>query len=167
LQSQTLCQESKAQKDYLIEEALQTLPRGLHATYMRIVQQIEGRPQYMSQLALRTFMWIIHAKRPLRIEELQHALDTERSYQTKGNIDVDSTDVILDACGNLIVEEYGCLRPVHYSVQEFFTNPPNGTASELLQTKLLDWGAVHTTLASVCIKSLLLFFSPCKSSGDL
>lgn len=98
---------------------------------------------------------------------MQHALATERSYQTKGDLDIDSTDVILDACGNLIMEEQGFLRPVHFSVQEFFTNPPNETASALLYMKLLDWSAVHTTLASVCIKYLLLFLSPCKSSGDL
>lgn len=110
----------------------------------------------MRDLTLKTLIWILYAKRPLRTLELQHALATDNAYETGGALNTDPVDVILEACGNLIEEENSVMRPVHYSVQEFLTKPQSEVNLGPLQKDLLDIRVVHETLASVCIKYLQL-----------
>ncbi|KAJ9634654.1 hypothetical protein H2199_008939 [Coniosporium tulheliwenetii] len=126
LQLESLCRISQARKDRLIEEALHTLPRGLDATYRRIIDQIDSQEGYMKDLALKCFMWVLYSKTPLRTQELRHALAISDTCKCREDLELDDIDVILDACANLFVEEYHGIRPIHYSVQEFFTNPPAG-----------------------------------------
>jgi ankyrin repeat protein len=156
LQFDNLCQISEAQRDELVEQALHKLPKGLDETYIRIVRQIEEQSDYMRDLALRALMWILYAKRPLSTEELQHALATDRAYQSNADINSDPVDVILKACGNLVAEEHDVVRPVHYSIQEFFTSRPSGTFQGLTQRSLIDSELVHETLACVCIRYMRL-----------
>jgi hypothetical protein len=156
-------------RDELITQALDTLPQGLDDTYVRIVQHIENRKPPERDLALRTLMWILYAKRPLRIQELQHALAADRAYQTKTDIDPDPVEVILEACGNLIMVENYIVRPVHYSVQEFFTRPPSEICQGHVQRSLANSCLVHETLACICIKYIQLgkLDAPCRDEGEL
>ena len=151
-------------RDELVEEALDTLPEDLDETYIRIVQRVEHRKPAMKDLALRALMWILYAKRPLLTEEFQYALATERAFHAKTDIDPDSIDVILEACGNLVVQENGIVRPTHYSVQEFFTKPRSATSQEPIQRSLVNSSLVHETLACVCMKYMQLekLDAPCQ-----
>jgi ankyrin repeat protein len=169
LQLKSLCEISAARKDELVDQALYTLPNGLDETYTKIVNLIEEQPEYMKNLALKSLTWILFAKRPLRVDELQHALATDRAYQTKEKLDLDSGEAILEACNNLAVTENGVVRPAHYSVQEFFTSPRSETFQGSLYQNLLDAGLVHQTLASVCIKYIRLgeLVAPCKTKWEL
>ncbi|KAF2022482.1 hypothetical protein EK21DRAFT_119716 [Setomelanomma holmii] len=53
LQLDSLCQASKAQKDQVVEDALETLPQGLPDTYVRILERIEDQSPYMRCQHLR------------------------------------------------------------------------------------------------------------------
>ncbi|KAF2104338.1 ankyrin [Rhizodiscina lignyota] len=156
LQLDSLCQMSNIQRDEAVEAALHTLPRGLDETYMRIVQQIVAQQEPMRELALRCLMWIFYAMRPLDAEELQHALATDEAFEKQEDIKEHRIEVILRACGNLLLDEGRDIRPVHYSVQEFFTRPPDGVAQTPFQQSLAHTERVHTILAGVCIKYMRL-----------
>ena len=81
LQLSNLCQVSECQRDREVEKALDVLPSGLEATYIRILEQINGQGDYMRRLASKTFRWVIYAQRPLTTTELQHAIVAEELYR--------------------------------------------------------------------------------------
>ena len=169
---ESLCQISEAGKDSQVEAALDTLPQGLDETYTRIVERIDDQPEYMKymkELALNCLTWVLYAKRPLKTQELQHALAIGRTYQNQTDMDVDKVEVILEACGNLLTEENNAIRPVHYSVQEFFTRPLSKIPRRRIQESLADPEFVHKTLASVCLRCIQLgtLSQPCRSSYGL
>ncbi len=105
LQLSNLCRVSECQKDHEVENALDRLPSGLDATYIRILEQINGQGDYMRRLASKTFRWVMYAQRPLTTTELQHALVTEELCQPGGDLELDDIAVIRGACANLISEE--------------------------------------------------------------
>ncbi|KAJ4860563.1 ankyrin repeats (3 copies) domain-containing protein [Trichoderma breve] len=108
-----------------IKEALQKLGRGvegLHEIYKQAMERIEGHADAIRSLAKRTLIWIIHAKRPLSITEIQHALAV-REHMTA--LDTDYMPDVKDLksiCAGLVTtdEESGIIRLVHYTTQEFF-----------------------------------------------
>src|SRR5271170_6044640 len=73
-----LCEVSKCKNDREVEKALQTLPSGLDATYVRSLEQINRHGDYRKMLAFRTLRWVMYAERPLTTTELQHALAAEK-----------------------------------------------------------------------------------------
>lgn len=169
LQLDSLCRVSQARKDRLIEEALHTLPRGLDETYTRILSQIDSQEKHMKDLAFRCFMWVLYSKTALSTEELQHAVAITDTCKRREDIELDDIDVILEACANLFVLD-GNIRPIHYSVQEFFTNPPAGVLQKSCLNQIGEPDFVHTRLASACLHYLQLDSlrsGPCQDEGKL
>jgi hypothetical protein len=78
----------------------------------------------MKSLALKSFMWVLYAKQPLRTKELQDALATYKGFKSRQNLELDDVDTILEACANLLMQEHDIIRPIHFSVQEFLTKSP-------------------------------------------
>ena len=169
LQLENLCKESVARKDRLVEAALGSLPKDLNGTYIRIMERIECQTEHMKELALNCFMWVIYAKTPLDLRELQHALATNSSCKRREDLDVDEKSVILEACGNLLVEENYAIRPIHYSVQEFFTNPSSGLPRCPIQEKVSHSNSVHATLSGICLQYLQLgaLHKQCRDGDEL
>jgi ankyrin repeat protein len=71
--------------------------------------------------------------------------------------------VILGACANLLVVDgahkpwdagFRGLRPVHYSVQEFFQKPSNRVLERCCMAKINDASYLHTQLAITCLSYL-------------
>jgi ankyrin repeat protein len=138
----------------VVERELQSLPKGLSETYIRILQQIENQSGYMRNLALNCLAWTIHAKRPLGIEELRYALalsmKTEDTEDTERCLD--EVEVILAACGNLLEEVDGAIRPIHYTVQEFLTDGTQQSLDGTIRAQLLDLNSMHTRLSLICLE---------------
>ena len=147
---------SEARKDRLVEAALDDIPKGLNTTYTRMLRQIDNQEPYMRALALRCFAWVIHAKRPLSAPELQDAVATESPCRNREDLELDEVNVILKACANLIVEEDDIIRPIHYSVQEFFTNPGLGSLQGYSLEKIRESEFAHRILATSCLSYLQL-----------
>jgi archaellum biogenesis ATPase FlaH len=57
-----------------VEETLASLPEGLHAIYKRILTRIECLPNLQKQRAIEIFRWVLFARRPLTVQELNEAL---------------------------------------------------------------------------------------------
>ncbi|RMZ90014.1 hypothetical protein DV736_g2766, partial [Chaetothyriales sp. CBS 134916] len=156
LQLDSLCHSSKAQRDDLVEEVLENLPEGLEDTYIRILERIENQSEYMRGLALNCLGWMIYARRPLSIEELQDALATNSSCKCRQDLRPDSVKVILEACGNLLEEANDTIRPIHYSVQEFLTNPATESLQLAIRQQVQDSHSMHTILSITCLRYIQL-----------
>src|SRR5438067_167842 len=127
--------------DELVKSALNDLPKGLDDTYARMVERVDAQHNHIKDLALNCLMWTFYAKRPLTTRELQHALATNSACKSQADIKVTKVDVILGACGNLLVEENNTIRPVHYSVHEFFMKTPAAKAQQHLYERIADSGS--------------------------
>ena len=158
-----------------MEAALETLPQGLPDTYIRILERIEVQPPYMRDLALNCLTWTVYARRPLSTQGLQKALATNPNCKIKQDLQIDSPQVILEACGNLLEEAYnseeGCnsIRPIHYTVQEFLTNAVQGLSQQTIRAQILDLKAVHRRLSLACLVYIRLtaFNKPAQYMWDL
>jgi ankyrin repeat protein len=105
----------------------------------------------MRDLALNCLAWILYARRPLSTRELQHALAINANCTFRQDLSLDPPQVILEACGNLLEEASGAIRPIHYTVQEFFTTTGQGMPQHPLRTRFLDSRSVHKQLSSACL----------------
>lgn len=116
-------------------------------------------------------MWVLYSKTPLGTKELQHAVAITDTCKCQEDLELDDIDVILEACANLFVKDvYGYIRPIHYSVQEFFTNPPAGVLQKSCLRQIGEPDFVHTRLASACLHYLQLDSlrsGPCQDGGEL
>ncbi|KAJ8107873.1 hypothetical protein OPT61_g8568 [Boeremia exigua] len=137
LQLDNLCRASEVRRDREVESALNSLPNNLPQTYVRILDRVKQQHTLMRDLALKCLAWTFYARRPLSNQELQHALviNSDCAFQ---DLQVDSLEVIVQACGNLLEEANGRIQPIHYTVQEFFTSTGQGMPQHSLRTQLLD-----------------------------
>ncbi|KAJ8108903.1 hypothetical protein OPT61_g7845 [Boeremia exigua] len=168
LQLDNLCRASEVRRDREVESALNSLPNNLPQTYVRILDRIKQQHTSMRDLALKCLAWTFYARRPLSNQELQHALviNSDCAFQ---DLQVDSLEVIVQACGNLLEEANGRIRPIHYTVQEFFTSTGQGMPQHSLRTQLLDSSSVHERLGSVCLAYMhrTAFDAPTQDAYDL
>ncbi|KAJ4857806.1 ankyrin repeats (3 copies) domain-containing protein [Trichoderma breve] len=116
----TECMTPKA-----VMKALKSLPTGsdaydyaYSAAMDRINQQVSGR----SELAIKALSWITHARRPLSVFELQHALGVEVGENKFDEENVPQVeDIVSTAVGLVTIDEKSkIIRLVHYTAQEFF-----------------------------------------------
>ncbi|KAL8686613.1 MAG: hypothetical protein Q9224_005392 [Gallowayella concinna] len=104
-----------------MEEALDRLPRNLHAAFDETIDRIKRQPESRSRPALQCLMWLSYVQRPLQLSELIDALAI-RPGLASVNIKYRSTQKkVLDSCHGLVTvdEESQVIRLVHYSVHDF------------------------------------------------
>jgi ankyrin repeat protein len=137
----------------VVERELQSLPKGLSETYIRILQQIENQSGYMRNLALNCLAWTIHARRPLEIRELRYAIAISlRPKDEDIELYLQEVDVILAACGNLLEEVNDAIQPIHYTVQEFLIDATQQSPEGTIRSQLLDVNSMHTRLSLMCLE---------------
>lgn len=117
-----------------IQDSLAKLPSGYSGAYNSAMERILGQEKELSSLATSVLTWVVNAKRPLLMEELQHALAVrpeDRAFVPAGLI---SPELLLSVCAGLIVEreelvwsfERGkkrglvTVRFAHFTVREYF-----------------------------------------------
>ena len=90
-------------------------------TLRRIKEQRGGR----SRLGMEVLMWVSHAERPLRIDELCHALAVEFGATDLDPENIRPQDTVLESCLGLAVvdQETSTIRPIHYTLQESLSRP--------------------------------------------
>ena len=70
-------------------------------------------------------MWISHAERPLRIDELRHALAVEMDSADLDPENIRPQDTVLGSCLGLVVVDAktSTVRLIHYTLQEYLSRP--------------------------------------------
>jgi len=108
------------------------------------VKRIEAQDQEKAKLAMATLMWVCHSERPLRVDELCHALAVEIGETNFDPENVPSISILLDYCQGLITvdAEASTVRLIHYSVQEYFCSHQG------------LFGKPHSILAETCLTYL-------------
>lgn len=104
-----------------VRQALANLSQTLDDAFKTSLDRIGARPPARRTLAFRTMMWISHAKRPIEIAELQHAL---AASDLKFGTDLDQDDIvpartILESCSGLVQIQERTVTFVHYSLDEY------------------------------------------------
>ena len=110
----------------------------------------------MRDLALTAFKWVLWAKRPLYMFELEAVVALRGMDKSPRDIDMDEQEIILEACGNLLVEKSGKAAMLHFSVNEFLLEQTFMSWKRLGFEHLSNGKRVHTELALTCLYRLLL-----------
>jgi len=108
-------------------------------TLQRIREQEDGR----STLGMGVLMWVSHAERPLRIDELCHALAVDTEAMDLDSENIRPQETVIGSCLGLVVvdNQTSTLRLIHYTLQEHLSR--SGTLSN-----------AHKTLAETCLAYL-------------
>ena len=86
-----------------VRNALKMLPTQVNATYDEVMVRIRAQNPDDRELADRVLSWIVYARRPLSLQELQHAIAV-----TPDMLDMDPEAlvdelVLIDVCAGLVV----------------------------------------------------------------
>jgi len=127
-------------------ERLSKMTAGLELgdVYNSTIERIKEQDGDKSRLGMAALMWISHAERPLRVDELCHALAVElgSTYFSAGNIP--SVSTLVSSCQGLITvdKEASTVRLIHFTLQEYFSahldifNEPHSAIAETCLTYL-------------------------------
>jgi len=117
---------------------------GLRDAYSGTLTRIRAQGGERSRLGMAALMWISQAERPLKVDELCHALGVEI-----GSLDLDAGNVpsigtLLACCQGLVSvdKEASTIRLIHFSLQEHLRARP-----EL-------FGTPHSIMAETCLSYL-------------
>ena len=116
---------------------------GLENVYNQTLQRIREQRGDRSRLGMEVLMWVSHSKRPLRIDELRHALAADIESTDLDHENLPPQDTVLGSCLGLVVvdEETSTVRLIHYTLHKYLSQPgilPNA----------------HKTLAQSCLTYL-------------
>lgn len=92
------------------------------SAYEATMERINQQQRRRSDLGKRILAWVVHAKRPLSFEELNHALATRLGKRSISSGDTYAKEVILSVCAGLVTLDVDKLRLIHYTAQEFFSD---------------------------------------------
>lgn len=149
-----------------LEDQLQYLPTGLDAMYIRMIRSIKKLPRASSSLARTCMLWVTYAKRPLTGGELKELVSFMAS-PSRSNKDDEamscsshkhySSEAITNACFGLFEMDIDSepVRPVHYSMQEVFSNRTDTEFPDDCRDFFLPSEEVNLQLSMTCIRVLL------------
>jgi len=117
---------------------------GLGGAYSATLSRINGQGGRKTGLGMAALMWISHAERPLKPDELCHALAVEIGSPNLNSDNVPSIGTLLACCQGLVVvdKEASTIRLIHITLQEYLQAHP-----ELFRT-------AHPTIAETCLSYL-------------
>jgi len=117
---------------------------GLGDAYSATLERIKGQGGEKARLGMAALMWISHAERPLKPDELLHALAIEIGSPNLSSDNIPSIGTLLACCQGLIVidKEASTARLIHFTLQEYLRALPQ------------LFGAAHSTIAETCLSYL-------------
>lgn len=140
-----------------IKRCLRNLSANLNQVYEDTIRRIQGEPQNRQQVAMQSLMWISHARRPLHLDELRHALATRLGDTELDRDNLLPTKSIIDTCSGLLVidDESFTIRLVHFTLQEYLMS---------VEQSLFSYG--ETLITNICLTYLCFEFGSGCSSHD-
>jgi len=131
---------------YRRREKLRKIADGseLGGVYGAAIARIKAQDGDKSRLGMAALLWISHAERPLRANELCHALAVDLG-PTDFNIDnVPSVSTLVNCCQGLIAidKEASTVRLIHFTLQEYLSGHPD------------IFSRPHSAMAEICLTYL-------------
>ena len=117
---------------------------GLGGAYGATLGRITGQGGEKARLGMAALMWISHAERPFKADELCHALAVEIGSPNLNADNIPSIGTLLACCQGLIVveKEASTVRLIHFTLQEYLRGRPD------------LFNAAHSTMAETCLSYL-------------
>jgi len=117
---------------------------GLGNAYSATLGRIQGQGGEKARLGMAALMWISHSERPLKADELCHALAVEIGSPNLNTDNVPSIGTLLTCCQGLVLvdKEASTIRLIHFTLQEYLRACP-----ELFDT-------AHSIIAETCLSYL-------------
>jgi len=117
---------------------------GLSEAYTATISRIKVQKGYKAALGLKVLMWVLYSERPLRGEELCHALGVEIGSEDLDLENVPALRTLLASCLGLVTveESSSTVRLVHFTLQEHLSS----------DTALFR--SSHSAIAEVCLTYL-------------
>ena len=117
---------------------------GLGDAYGATLNRIKRQGEEKARLGMAALMWISHAERPLKANELCHALAVEIGSPNLNAENTPSIGTVLACCQGLVVveKEASAVRLIHFTLQEYLRSYPD------------LFGAAHSTMAEACLTYL-------------
>lgn len=113
-----------------VRAALGALPRTLDVTYEQALHRIRSQAEEFADLAESILFWVLCAREPLTIHQLQHLYGTRSLAHGEQLEDDDLPDAetLMAVCGGLMILDGSCrsVRLVHYTAQEYFERVHQG-----------------------------------------
>ncbi|KAJ0356729.1 hypothetical protein COL154_010821 [Colletotrichum chrysophilum] len=124
-----------------VRSSLSILPKTLDATYEQALERIRTQAEEDVELAETIILWILCARRPLDVHELQHMYAIHLLTRDEGpnaeailleDDDLPPEDIITGVCGSLIVVDSTSktVRLVHYTAQDYLNRTFGGHLHE-------------------------------------
>jgi len=109
----------------------------LDTVYAQTLQQVRHQKGDRSRVGMEVLMWISHAERPLRIDELRHALAVEIGSTDLDAENIPPQDTVIGSClGLAVVDPDTLIIRLSYSTTRF-KSTFCGPGSSLMATKHL------------------------------
>ena len=117
---------------------------GLGDAYGSTLDRIKRQGGEKARLGMAAVMWISHSERPLKADELSHALSVEIGSPNLNTDNIPSIGTVLACCQGLVIveKETSTVRLIHFTLQEYLRAHPN------------IFGAAHSTIAETCLTYL-------------
>jgi len=117
---------------------------GLGDAYGATLDRIKGQGGEKARLGMATLMWVSHAERPLKPDELLSALAIEIESPNLNSDNIPSIGTLLACCQGLVVidKEASIVRLTHFTLQEYLRAHPQ------------LFGTAHSTIAETCLSYL-------------
>jgi len=117
---------------------------GLSDAYMATLSRLKAQKGYRSVLGLKVLMWVLYSERPLRSEELCHALGVEIGSEDLDPENVPALRTLVASCLGLVTIEASTstVRLIHFTLQEYLSSDPTLFHSP------------HSAIAEVCLTYL-------------
>ena len=112
--------------------------------YGATIQRIRGQDGDKSRLGMAALMWASHAERPLRADELCHALAVKLGDTDFDVGNIPSMLTLVNCCQGLITvdKESSTVRLVHFTLQEYLFAHPD------------IFSKPHSAMAEICLTYL-------------
>lgn len=110
---------------YQLETALDSLPSGSDAydqAYEETMKRIQSQRKGLCDLAFKAMAWIVHAYRPLKKLELQHALATTKGDVALNFKNITDIEQLVSVCAGLVTvdKQSDVISLVHHTTREYF-----------------------------------------------
>jgi len=117
---------------------------GLGDAYGTTLERVKRQGGEKTRLGMATLMWISYAERPLKPDELCHAVAVEIGSPNLNSDNIPSIGTLLACCQGLVVinKEASAVRLIHFTLQEYLRAHP-----QLL-------GTADSTIAETCLSYL-------------
>jgi len=131
---------------------------GLSEAYTATISRLKAQKGYKSALGLKVLMWVLYSERPLRGEELCHALGVEIGSEDLDPENVPALKTLIASCLGLVTfeESSSIVRLVHFTLQEHLSSDP--TLFHSPQTEIagvcltyLNFGSVRCLSPTLCL----------------